>query len=212
MSTKYAILGVLMQCPGHGYRIKKIFAPFISKDGLNDGQVYPILTRLEKGGLVRKEIVLQDKSPNKNIYHITERGRDEFLEWLTGPEGESDPIKYDFFTQYSFLMKYNFFEHLSRDERIRKLESQIKAAREKVAEYRRVREEMREKELGDYKLKIVDFGIETQALKLRWVEGLLKDELQVRPARSKTAGDSAGPAKKTGAPTRREKAPIVEKG
>jgi DNA-binding PadR family transcriptional regulator len=180
MSTKYAILGVLMQCPGHGYRIKKIFAPFISKDGLNDGQVYPILTRLEKAGLVRKEVVRQEKSPNKNIYHITDRGREEFLDWLTGSQGESDPVKYDFFMQYGFLMKCNFFEHLSGEERVAKLKSQIIAAKEKAAEYQRVRKEMGGKNLGDYKLKIVDFGIETQLLKLRWVEGLLKDELAGR--------------------------------
>ena len=214
MSAKYAILGVLMQCPGHGYRIKKIFAPFISRNGLNDGQVYPILTRLEKDGFVRKEIVLQEKSPNKNIYHITERGREKFLEWLTGPEGESGPVKYDFFTQYSFLMKCNFFEHLSREERIRKLESQIEAAREKAAEYRLVREEMREKELDDYKLKIIDFGIESQALKVRWVEDLLKDELAAGPTRSKTTGGRARSAKKADTPKRKEKkkASTVEKG
>lgn len=209
MSTKYAILGVLMQGPGHGYRIKKLFAPFISKNGLNDGQVYPILTRLEKEGLVNKEVVQQEKSPTKNIYHITKRGREEFLDWLTGTEGESDPVKYDFFTQYSFLMKCNFFEHLSRDERILKLEGQIEAAREKTAEYERVRDEMREKGLDDYKLKIVDFGIESQLLKVRWVEGLLKDELADRSARSNRSKKNKGgarPAPKTGTAAQGEKA------
>ena len=60
-----------MQCPGHGYRIKKIFAPFVAKNGLNDGQLYPLLTQLEKEKFVRKETVRQEKSPTKNIYHIT---------------------------------------------------------------------------------------------------------------------------------------------
>ena len=213
MSVKYALLGVLMQCPGHGYRIKKIFAPFISRDGLNDGQVYPILPRLEKEGLVRKELVLQEKSPNKNIYHITELGRERFLEWLTGSEGEAGPVKYDFFTQYSFLMKCNFFEHLSRDERIRKLQSQIETATEKAAEYRLVREEMRMKELDDYKLKIIDFGIESQALKIRWVEGLLRDELANGSARPKTGDSRARSTKKAGAPKRKDKKTSgVEKG
>lgn len=177
MSTKHAILGVLMQCPGHGYQIKKIFAPFISKNGLNDGQIYPTLTRLEKDKLVRKEVVHQEKSPNKNIYHITELGRREFLHWLTGDDDETDPVKYDFFMQYRFLMKCNFFEHLSRAERIEKLERQIAAARNKIAEYESVREDMRERGLSEYKLKIVDFGIETQLLKVRWVTELLKEEL-----------------------------------
>ena len=191
MSTKHVILGVLMQCPGHGYQIKKIFAPFISRDGLNDGQVYPILTRLEKDGFVSKEVVQQEKTPNKHIYHITDAGRKEFMTWLTGPTDESDPVKYDFFMQYSFLMKCNFFEHLSRDERIQKLEGQIEAAKDKIAEYKCVREDMSEKGLSNYKLKIVDFGIETQLLKIRWVEGLLEEELADRSARSRKQKKSA---------------------
>ena len=88
-----------MQCPSHGYRIKKLFAPFVSKNGLNDGQVYPILSRLEKAQLVRKEIVHQQKSPSKNIYHITDRGREEFMSWLMGSADETDPIKYDLFRE-----------------------------------------------------------------------------------------------------------------
>jgi DNA-binding PadR family transcriptional regulator len=166
-----------MQCPSHGYRIKKLFAPFVSRDGLNDGQIYPALNQLEKKKLVRKEIVRQQKSPNKNIYHITDQGREVFLDWLSGSEDETDPVKYDFFMQYSFLMKCNFFEHLSRSEKVEKLKRQIEAAREKIAEYERVREEMLERGLSDYKLRIVDFGIETQLLKIQWVNDLMDSEL-----------------------------------
>lgn len=195
MNAKHAILGVLMHCPGHGYRIKKIFAPFVSKDGLNDGQIYPTLTHLEKEKLVRKEIVHQQKSPNKKIYHITDRGREEFLRWLTGPEDEADPVKYDFFMQYSFLMKCNFFEHLSRDERVVKLEHQIEDAKQKVAEYERIREEMRERGLNEYKIKIVEFGIETQQLRIRWASELLNDELGngLHGTVAGTRGDSTNP-------------------
>jgi len=185
-----------MQCPGHGYRIKKIFAPFMSKDGLNDGQVYPILTRLEKEGLVQKEVVQQEKTPNKNIYHITDAGREEFMKWLAGPSDESDPVKYDFFMQYSFLMKCNFFEHLSRDERIQKLESQVEAANDKIAEYKRVRQDMTRKGLSNYKLRIVDFGIETQLLKIRWVKSLLEEELADRSARSRKPNNGPGRSSK----------------
>ena len=177
MSTRHAILGVLMQCPGHGYRIKKLFAPFVSKNGLNDGQVYPILSRLEKEGLVRKEIVHQRKSPSKNIYHITERGREEFMDWLTGSVDETDPIKYDLFMQYSFLMKCNFFEHLSKDERVKKLKTQIESANQKILDYERMSEEMRARNLSDYKIRIVNYGIESQRLKIKWINDLLKSEL-----------------------------------
>jgi DNA-binding PadR family transcriptional regulator len=198
MSSKHAILGVLMQCPGHGYRIKKIFAPFISRDGLNDGQVYPILARLERDGLVRKEIVRQTKSPDKKIYHITDTGREEFLSWLEGSEDEAPPVKYDFFMQYDFLMKCNFFEHLTDGQKVEKLSSQIASSKEKLAEYRRVRSEIAEAGMNEYKLKIVDFGIEMQLLKIRWAQGLLKDELAQRGSTSGSSKGRVGAASKTG--------------
>ncbi len=186
MSTKHAILGVLMQCPAHGYRIKKIFAPFVARNGLNDGQLYPVLTQLEKEKLVRKETVRQQKSPNKNLYHITDRGREEFFHWLKGSEDEIDPVKCDFFMQYSFLMKCNFFEHLPKRERLAKLRRQIEGAEQKVTEYEQLREEMRERGLNSYKLKIVDFGIATQRLRIEWANDLLASELKKNSTRSKT--------------------------
>lgn len=164
-----------MQGPAHGYRIKKIFAPFVSRDGLNDGQVYPVLTQLEKQNLVRKETVRQRKSPNKNLYHITEQGREEFLRWLTGPEDEVDPVKYGFFLQHGFLMKYSFFEHLSVPEQKAKLRYQIESARQKIGEYEQIRNDLVARKLGMHKIRIVDFGIETQKLKIRWAKEMLKD-------------------------------------
>ncbi|RJP70751.1 MAG: PadR family transcriptional regulator [Candidatus Abyssobacteria bacterium SURF_17] len=201
MSTRHAILGVLMQGPAHGYRIKKIFSPFVSKDGLNDGQLYPLLTHLEGQKLVRKETVRQEKSPNKNLYHITDRGREEFLRWLTGDEDETDPVKYDFFMQYSFLMKCTFFEHLSPHERIAKLRRQIETANGKIREYGRMREEMKERGLNSHKLRIVDFGVAVQRLKVQWASELLEAETRalarkrVSRGRSKTNRPGAATAK-----------------
>ncbi len=181
MSVKHAILGVLMQCPSHGYRIKKLFAPFVSRDGLNDGQVYPILNRLEQENLVRKETVHQKKSPTKNIYHITDRGKKEFMRWLVGSADEVDPVRYDFFMQYRFLMKCNFFEHLPPEERMGKLKRQIAAAEKKIAEYVRVRDDMLERGLNDYKIRIVTFGIDMQSLKIQWIKDLMKSEQKRGP-------------------------------
>lgn len=177
LNVRNAVLGILMQGPAHGYRIKKLFAPFIAKDGLNDGQLYPVLTQLEREKLVSKETVHQRKSPSKNIYKITERGREEFVQWLTGPGDEDDPVKYDFYMQYSFLLKCTFFEHLPKRVRTTKLKKQIEMALRKIDEYRLMRQDMSERGLQAYKLKIVDFGIELERLKIRWNEGMLETEL-----------------------------------
>ncbi|RJP18138.1 MAG: hypothetical protein C4520_14910 [Candidatus Abyssobacteria bacterium SURF_5] len=188
LNIRNAILGVLMQGPAHGYRIKKLFAPFIAKDGINDGQLYPILNQLEKEKLVRKEIVRQQKSPNKNLYHITRKGSDEFFEWLSGPDDELDPVRCDFFMQYAFLVKCIFFEHLPKREKAAKLKRQIENLEQKIAEYRMMREEMLERGLSAYKIKIVDFGIELQQLKIRWIRDLLELQLREKASRKKKVG------------------------
>jgi DNA-binding PadR family transcriptional regulator len=183
VNIKNAILGVLTQGPAHGYRIKKLFAPFIARDGINDGQLYPVLSQLEKEELVRKEVVRQRKSPNKNLYHVTEKGQEEFARWLSGPDDEIDPIKYDFFLQYAFLVKCIFLEHLPKRARVAKLRRQIEHSQEKIGEYRLMRADMQERGLNDYKLRIVDFGVELQQLKIRWVEQLLELESKEKRAR-----------------------------
>jgi DNA-binding PadR family transcriptional regulator len=192
LNTRNAILGILMQGPAHGYRIKKLFAPFIAKDGINDGQLYPILSQLEKEELVRKEVVRQRKSPNKNLYHLTEKGQEEFNRWLIGPEDEIDPIKYDFFLQYAFLVKCIFLEHLSRPARAEKLVRQIEHSRQKIDEYRLMRADMLERGLNEYKVRIVDFGIELQQLKIRWVEELLEIESRGEAAEGDESAVRAG--------------------
>ena len=197
LNTRNAILGVLMQGPAHGYRIKKLFAPFIAKEGINDGQLYPVLTRLEQEGLVRKEVVPQRKSPNKNIYSITEQGKAEFARWLLGPDDEIDPVRYDFFLQYAFLVKCIFFEHLPKRSKVAKLERQVESLRQKVSEYQIMRLDMLDRGLSEYKIKIVEYGIALQQLKLRWIEDLLDAELDGEPdhKRKDVFPDEPDPAK-----------------
>jgi TRAP-type C4-dicarboxylate transport system substrate-binding protein len=72
-------------------------------------------------------------------------------------------------------MKYSFFEHLSAREQKAKLQCQMESARQKIKEYEDIRKELLARNLAMHKLRIVDFGIETQKLKIRWAKEMLKD-------------------------------------
>ena len=75
MSVSYTILGVLMDAPAHGYSIRKHLEETFSKDlGLNDGQLYPALAKLEARGWIEKEVVEQRSSPTKHLYRVTDAG------------------------------------------------------------------------------------------------------------------------------------------
>ncbi len=70
------VLGVLDREPLHGYdiarRIQDLAGDTLS---LRDGQLYPILHRLEADGHVEARWVPQEGRPARKVYRITESGR-----------------------------------------------------------------------------------------------------------------------------------------
>ena len=79
MSVKHMILGILQDAPTHGYNIKKrLYRNILEDFGINDGQLYPALNQLEKDGYITKEVVIQEKGPNRHRYSITPKGSHTF--------------------------------------------------------------------------------------------------------------------------------------
>ena len=92
------ILGVLKDEPTHGYSIKKTLSELFSRNlGVNDGQLYPALARLEQKGWIAKRIVEQERSPTKHLYRVTAEGEKAFFDWLESPEDGEESSRQDFF-------------------------------------------------------------------------------------------------------------------
>ncbi|MDD9270736.1 helix-turn-helix transcriptional regulator [Paenibacillus sp. GCM10023248] len=116
MNSQDVILGTLMNRSLTGYEIKQLFETLFSYFYSSSyGTIYPMLHRMEKEGLLTKESVAQDGKPNKNVYTITERGKEQFNGYLDSPI-ESDSVKSD------FLMRLFFGEFVSKDTVIAWLE------------------------------------------------------------------------------------------
>jgi len=77
-------LGLLKEGPKHGYEIKRLIdeemLPFI---GLKIKSIYYPLGRMEKLGLVRKDIGREGKWPEKYVYSITSKGEKIFDHLIT---------------------------------------------------------------------------------------------------------------------------------
>ena len=77
-------LGLLMEGPKHGYEIKRRIEeelfPFI---GLKIKSIYYPLKKMEKLGLVNKDIGREGKWPEKFIYSITPKGEKIFQHLIT---------------------------------------------------------------------------------------------------------------------------------
>jgi PadR family transcriptional regulator, regulatory protein AphA len=91
--TLYAILGVLSIKPGSGYDIKKFCDKGISHFwNENFGHIYPVLQSMYSNGLITKEVIMGEGKPSRNVYQITQKGRDVLRDWLMKPI-EKTPIR-----------------------------------------------------------------------------------------------------------------------
>ncbi len=72
-------LGLLIEGPKHGYEIKKVIEeelmPFV---GLKIKSIYYPLKKMEKLGLINKDVGREGKWPEKFIYTITPKGKKIF--------------------------------------------------------------------------------------------------------------------------------------
>jgi DNA-binding PadR family transcriptional regulator len=79
------VLALLAKEPSHGYelrgRLRQALGPL--GEAMNDGQVYVILGRLEKAGLVACEHAagLPDR-PDRKVYALTAAGQERVADWL----------------------------------------------------------------------------------------------------------------------------------
>jgi PadR family transcriptional regulator AphA len=84
--SRYALLGMLSLAPMSGYDIKK--ATDISINHFwkeNYAQIYPMLKQLAKEGLTTSHVEEQEGKPDRHVYTLTDKGREELQRWLAGP-------------------------------------------------------------------------------------------------------------------------------
>jgi DNA-binding PadR family transcriptional regulator len=174
MSLKYMILGCLTEAPIHGYDMLRVIFRDFAEQGpeVNSGQLYTLLNRLEAEGLVEREVVQQEKAPNRKLITITPRGREEFYEWLRSDAAERGYIRYDFFHRYGFLYKVNHFKKMRREERLAKVDQQLAQMEEKLANLMGALDDMIRRKNDPYRILILEYGIEAQKTKIRWLRRL----------------------------------------
>ena len=86
MSLEFTILGFLNKGPKTGYELQKKIEKSINHFWTStQSQIYRTLNKLAEDALIVSEIHYQDEKPNKKVYTITERGKDELIRWLSSP-------------------------------------------------------------------------------------------------------------------------------
>ncbi len=112
MSLENVLLGLLKDTPMTGYDLKKIFHHTLGFFwSVQISQIYRGLNELEEAGLVKSEIVPQEKRPDRKVYRLTKEGKETFLDWMNKfPEQLSQP------SRDRFLLRVFFSSNIKLDE------------------------------------------------------------------------------------------------
>ncbi len=129
MSIKYAVLGLIAEGSKHGYAIRAEFEERIGDFWeLNYGQVYQVLTALEKEHLIIGRDGRVGKRPQRKVYSISEKGHTALDAWLQRPPSRRRPFRDDFYVRLLFA------DHSNLASLQAMLSAQIAACQEHLAE------------------------------------------------------------------------------
>ena len=129
MSIKYAVLGLLAESPLHGYAVHSQFEERLSDFWeLNYGQVYQVLTLLEREEFVAARDERVGKRPTRKVYAVTAKGRAALSAWIARRIERRRPFRDDFYVRLLFVDKED-------PARMRELvDAELANCRERLAE------------------------------------------------------------------------------
>lgn len=86
MGLRHAVLASLLDGEAAGYQLSKRFDVSVANFwSATSQQLYRELERLESDGLVRGRVVEQERRPNKRVFALTSAGRDELHAFIARP-------------------------------------------------------------------------------------------------------------------------------
>jgi len=165
MDIKTMLLGFLMGGSMTGYELKKKFSiSFSFFSGLSYGSIYPALRKMEKEGWLTLVVQIQDGSPNRKVYTITDEGKKVFLENLRMPFSLERP-------KNAFLARLFFFSYLPPEERLDTANRYLETVKEMQRSLKAVEPQVRGR-ADEYQYVCYTFGV-------RFFEDLVRNVTQV---------------------------------
>lgn len=166
------ILGIIFENDLTGYDIKKYIENNIGiYYKASCGSLYPALKKISSKGFVTFYEELQGKR-KKIFYHITESGKDKFLEWLTEPMDVLDGTNPN-------LTKIYFFHHLPIEKRKELLLDFESKNEQYLSDLMTIEAKLQTLELNNlsyYTLSTLYYGISVTKKTLEWCRHIREDK------------------------------------
>ena len=122
-AQSHLIFGLLLEGAKHGYEIHQ--SELFRIWGIPMSQLYSLLKRLEREGMVSASMKFQENRPYKKVYSLTEEGRKAFMEWVQQPSEKIREVRTE------FLAKLYIIYRLRLGIGRRLIEIQIKVCRDR---------------------------------------------------------------------------------
>jgi len=130
MSLPHILLGMLRKQPKSGYDLNKELKFVVHYFWETDlSRIYRTLNDLQGKGWVAFQTIVQDGSPNKKVYSITETGRQELQHWLAEPGKNSHET-----IRNPFLAQLHFSDAIPPDAQLQVMIERLKTLQAEVSE------------------------------------------------------------------------------
>jgi PadR family transcriptional regulator AphA len=174
-TTEFAVLGLLSYGERSGYDLKKSIEAGVGYVWTAaKSQVYAVLPRLVAGGFATSQRVTQDRRPDKQVYRISKKGEQAFLDWLEEPVDEASGAR------SPFLLKVFFGAKMSKEALAGHIERKREHVARELAEYREIEDRIRDDARSYYGYVTLRWGLAESRAWIRWADEILR-ELEARP-------------------------------
>lgn len=162
-SAEFPLLATLLAGPQHGYEMCRTLGESLDSTWrLGKSQIYALLAKMERKGLVSHHRVGQENLPAKNIFSLTPKGRRIVEDWLQEPVHHIRDIRLEFIAKLWFLRKF----HPHKESRL--IEKQLAVCKTKVMALERLSTSCR----GEVEALSIDFRLTATRAAISWLERL----------------------------------------
>ena len=203
-SSPYAILGLLSLRPMSGYDVRKTAAESVGHFWSESyGQIYPALRELEAAGLACRRPDRMAGRPDRHVYEITARGREELRRWVIEPPRPT-PMRSE------LLLKLFFGDAETAGAQVGWVEQMLAESAAQLVKYAAIRRELETERTSPHAahwLLTLSFGECRAESNQRWAREAL---VTLRAAAGKStrtrSGNAARVTASTTSPRRRRRA------
>jgi hypothetical protein len=169
-NAELAILGLVAECPRHGYEIEQIIESRGMRDWTEIGfsSIYYLLNKLEKGGLILSQIQQPEgRGPARKVYTVTQEGK------LVQINGALDALSSSQITSTPFLLGLSNFPILPKELTLEALGTCIRQLERQLEQLLQRAEGQRP--LPPFVEAMFDYSRTMVEAEIKWMKGFIQE-------------------------------------